>query len=305
MNTPLIIGIHGLANKPPKDQLSKWWQTSIEEGLEKNESVSNSKFDFEMIYWADQLYKNPLHQDDNFHFDALYNTEPYVEAETGALKSKKDGFLDALAAKSIDLAGETLDSLKERFGFNSFADAFLGKLLRDLDLYYQNADTRSSLRNTLTQSLKANEGRKIMLIAHSMGSIIAYDAITLLGKEKPDFRVDHFVTIGSPLGLPHVKGKIIEEFVHRGSENERVRTPTVVRSNWTNFADRKDPVALDVHLSDDYGVNKGGIICDDDLVHNDYRIKKSGGNEADKNPHKSYGYLRTPEFSKLMKRFLE
>ena len=128
----LIIGIHGLANKPEKNILSDWWRTSITEGLAKNESVSSPQFDFEMVYWANHLYKNHLHMDDEFHFDQLYNSEPYVEAVPGSLKLKKDGFLDTIAAKALDLGGETLDGLKETFGFNSLADAVLGKLLKDL-----------------------------------------------------------------------------------------------------------------------------------------------------------------------------
>ncbi len=304
MSNPLIIGIHGLANKPPKPVLSKWWQDAIKEGLLKNEQVIDPKFDFEMVYWANQLYKNPLHDDINFDFDQLYNDEPYVEAVKGTLKSKKDGFLDALAAKSFDLTGETLDRLKAQFGFNRIADAFLGKLLKDLNRYYQNKKTQASLRDALKQSLLANKDRKIMLVAHSMGTIVSYDVLTLLGQSNPDYKIDQFVTIGSPLGLPHVKSKIIEEFTHRGTEGERVRTPSVVKEGWVNFADRKDPVALDVHLADDYDKNGSNIVCEDDLVHNDYRINKMGKNEPDRNHHKSYGYLRTPEFSKLVSKFL-
>ena len=60
-----------------------------------------------------------------------------------------------------------------------------------------------------------------MLIGHSMGSIIAYDVLRIVGRQTPLVPVDHFITIGSPLGLPHVKTKIYEE-------NDLVRTPSVV-----------------------------------------------------------------------------
>ena len=32
----IIVGIHGLANKPEKDVLAEWWVKSIREGLAKN-----------------------------------------------------------------------------------------------------------------------------------------------------------------------------------------------------------------------------------------------------------------------------
>ena len=62
----------------------------------------------------------------------------------------------------------------------------------------------------------------------------------------------------------------------------------------------KDPVALDVHLWDDYAKNAGNIRVEDDLVLNDYPKNAKG----DINHHKSYGYLRTPEVSKHIRDFL-
>lgn len=304
MAKPLIIGIHGLANKAEKQILADWWKWSIAEGLQKNQKSPNAKFDFDMVFWAHRLYKAQQHTDKNFHFDQLYNDEPYEPAFNGTLIIKEDGLLDDFAAAALGLGGETLDFFKARFGMNSLADAILGKLLKDLDLYYGVKRIRDILRADLKQALLAHQGRKIMLVAHSMGTIIAYDVLTLLGQSDPNFEIDHFVTIGSPLGLPHVKGKIIEEFNHRGTESERVRTPSVVKKRWVNFADRKDPVALDVHLRDDFKENSAKVRCEDDLVFNDYRIKKRGKRKPDRNHHKSYGYLRTPEFSALVKVFI-
>jgi len=50
------------------------------------------------------------------------------------------------------------------------------------------------------------------------------------------------------LGLPHVKGKIIDQRAY----DPQVRTPSMVKKKWVNYADRKDPVAVDVFLKDDY-----------------------------------------------------
>ena len=138
-----------------------------------------------------------------------------------------------------------------------------------------------------------------MLIAHSMGTIIAYDVLRDIGQEDPAFEIAHFVTIGSPLGLPHVKAKIIEERDYDGQGRERVRTPSVVSAKWVNYADRKDPVALDTYLSDDYGPNAKEIQVEDDLVMNGYLSPK-----GEPNHHKSYGYLRTPELSEHIRDFL-
>ena len=69
---------------------------------------------------------------------------------------------------------------------------------------------------------------------------------------------------------------------------------TSIVKKWSNFADKRDPVAMDVHLSDDFEPNAYGIRPEDDLVANDW-----GGIH-----HKSYGYLRTPEVSQIIKNFI-
>jgi hypothetical protein len=79
-------------------------------------------------------------------------------------------------------------------------------------------------------------------------------------------------------------------------ENPLVRTPSVV-DKWTNFADRRDPVAIDVHLSGDFEANSNGVAVRDDLVINDY----PGSPPIH---HKSYGYLRAPEVSDAIRNFL-
>lgn len=308
----IIVAIHGLANKPPKEDLAEFWRKSIAEGLTKNCGLANPKFDMRMVYWADLLYKQPLHDDDDFNFDKLYNTEPYTPGPA-KLKAYREGFLDTVRAKGSVFAGASLDFLKSNFGMDSLADWALAKILKDLDFYYDDkrligdrskpkkkkALARTLLQKDLHDTLVPAKGSEIMLIAHSMGTIISYDVLRDLGREDPGFEVSHFVTIGSPLGLPHVKAKIAEERAYDGAKAKRVRTPSIVTGTWKNYSDRRDPVALDTHLGDDYQANSRGVAVQDDLILNSY-TSPAGGN----NYHKSYGYLRTPELSKHIAAFL-
>jgi hypothetical protein len=68
---------------------------------------------------------------------------------------------------------------------------------------------------------------------------------------------------------------------------------------WTNLADRRDPVAVDVHLADEFEPNDWGVSVEDRLVINGY-VAPSGK----PNHHKIYGYLRAPELSQLVKGFI-
>ncbi len=329
----IIIGIHGLANKPAKEVLEQHWKMAIAEGLKFNQK-HRQDFDFELVYWADLLYKRPLHVDSNFASDDSFDSEPYYATTSADLTSYNDGIVDELRAGVLDLAGLTIDGLKSQFGMNALVDRLLGFVAKDLARYYdedhtltprgggvRKKQTRQVLQQDLKNTLAKHAGKDIMLLAHSMGTIIAYDVLRDITRQKEarfkGLSIKHFVTLGAPLGLPHVRAKIMTERNYTKKKKRSVkdvRTPTIVSGSWLNFADKKDPVALDVHLSDDYSANTRGVQVEDDLVNNNYRrpqMKMVAGEPSitrdpngAANHHKSYGYLRAPEVSAHIARFL-
>lgn len=222
-----------------------------------------------MVYWSDVTYPKPIPNSKN---DEVYEKSP-VKGK-GPLRTYEDGWEDELRATTFGLVGDFIDGAKSLLGISKSADAVLEAKLKDLFRYYTDKDVRSTLRNRLKEALLRNADHRSMLIAHSMGSIVAYDVLRQIGKEAPNFRLAHFVTIGSPLGLPHVVMRIRDE-------SPLVRTPSVV-DRWTNLADRRDPVSLDIRLRDDYDENDRGVKVKDDLVYNDYV-----NGEGEGNAHKS------------------
>jgi len=270
----VIIGIHGLSNKPSQELLTEWWCKAILEGLKKNIGMDLDTINFSLVYWAREMYENPDQ-----------NPDAYKEAGQNTLKRYNDSWLDYLRAKVLGFGGNMIDAMKKIFGMDGIADLVLARKLSDLNTYYTNSLKRNNLRNMLKEEIlsQSQNGRRIMVVAHSMGTIVAYDVLHAI----QGVSIEHFVTIGSPLGLPHVKYKIIEE-------KTPVCTPAIVKK-WTNFADRRDPVAIDVYLKDDYQANHFGVRVVDDLVMNDWEGIH----------HKSYGYLRTPEFTDVVKDFLQ
>jgi len=271
----IVIGIHGLSKKPQADTLSQWWLAAMQEGLEVNTGRRLEALAFESVYWADVMYPEP----DN-------NPDAYKAAQPGTIKSYKEGWLEKLKDSITQEVGKAVDVFKQTFGIEKIAEKVLDKKLSDLYRYYEEPAIRNELRSRLKETIKRNRNKRIMIVAHSMGTIIAYDTLRIMGAEDASLKIDHFVTIGSPLGLPHVKLRIAEE-------NSAIRTPSCVQK-WTNFSDRLDPVALDPRLADDYAANDRGVKVRDDLVLNDW-----GGIH-----HKSYGYLRTPEFTEELKNFV-
>ena len=306
----VIIGIHGLANKPDQRLLRQGWDAAIKEGLRRNCGVANPRYQFEMVYWADLLYYYRMHRDDAFDFDDLYDAQPYVPASgSGALPEYEGGWFEDIRDQVREWADNGISALNEVLG--ELADTVRNKVTRDLSYYYdpkrriqdrkgRTRVARAVLMGELMDRIKAQRGNRIMVIAHSMGSIIGYDVLRDLGRQARPVPVSNFVTIGSPLGFSYVKANLIEYRTYDNALRNRVRTPSVVTKRWQNFLDRRDPVALDSRLHDDYEANSDGVRVEDVSVVNSY-VNPVGGK---RNYHKSYGYLRAPEVSRAIEAFL-
>ncbi|MBK8944609.1 MAG: hypothetical protein IPM32_04975 [Ignavibacteriae bacterium] len=288
----IIIGIHGLGNKPKKEILIKWWKESIDEGLQ-NIGKQNLDYEFDIIYWADILHEKPLDENEKDKNSKYYIAEKYLPADKNFVPKKIE-----------------LKSLVDQFLYNQFDKIFLDpdfvknheliseyivkKYFRELGIYYsdetQYKDYRNIIIYKILAELKKHENKEILLIAHSMGSIIAYDILTMLA---PNFKINKFVTIGSPLGLP----VILEKIKSNLQLSENPKTPTGV-NEWINFADEEDKIAMNYNFSEFYKANKNGTIPQNFLITNNYEVNGS------RNPHKAYGYLRAEKFSEIIYEFL-
>jgi pimeloyl-ACP methyl ester carboxylesterase len=281
MPESIVIGIHGLKNKPAKDLLARWWAMSLAEGFQRNHGLTSLPT-FDLVYWADVQYPAPTPEAE------LDN--PYIkDGGQGPLQRYEGSALDKVRAIAEKWGGRTIDKGKDLIGLSPQVDQLIGMAFDDLRDYYRDPDVRTKIRARLASALKQHRDKRVCLIAHSMGSIIAYDVLRTLEQQPP--AIDHFVTIGSPLGLPIVAQHIRGEFM-------KTAVPEQVKQ-WTNLADPSDKVALDCSLADDYRAASGAVRVQDVLVRNEYvdRIGK-------KDPHNSYGYLRAPELSDILRSFL-
>jgi len=272
----VIICIHGRSNKPEPGTLRKWWKNSIDEGLKENATISLGSTELEMAYYADIHYIDGPVSDNK-------NKEPYKKAKKGAVKPYKEGVIDRIRKVAGNWFDTPIDWLEEHSHiFSALARSVSKRLLKDLGEYYSDKETRAKVNDRLTKLLLEHKDDEIILVSHSMGTIVAYEVLRELGRKReyPGFILEHFITMGSPLGLTVVKGNALGSY-------KKLRTPSCVRGSWVNFSDPDDYVCLDSHLADDYESNSFAVKVKDILVCNDYP----------KNEHKSYGYLRTPEFS--------
>lgn len=298
----VIIGIHGLGNKPRKEVLEKWWKKSMIEGLEKlNKPYKLPRF--EMVYWADVIYDKPLDENITDIYDPYYISEKYIPglanpiAENNSLRQRVLNFIEEQLDKLFLNADFTVN-------YSRITDMLIHRYFRDLELYYAKkcndkndirCVARTLIRERLALVLDKYKHDEIILISHSMGSIIAYDVLTFL---MPEINIHSFISLGSPLGFPVVQGKIASEWQSKKIKQPNLKTPPGVTNQWYNFADLRDKVAMIYQLSKNFEANGHGIVPKDFVVHNDYQT------EIEPNHHKSFGYLRTPELAEVLYPFI-
>ncbi|WP_448205858.1 S8 family serine peptidase [Azospirillum sp. sgz302134] len=196
-----------------------------------------------------------------------------------ALRAPEDRYAAALAARDMERIAQgyssrvlPLPAFMRRLVTSRITRAFL----RDVHEFFYVPERRAVMTQSLVDRLNAGGG-PFVVIAHSQGSMIAYEVLRQLKKSDCDVRL--FVTIGSPLGLQEVQD------VFRQWDPQGLRVPACV-DRWVNVADRLDPVAFDSDLSDDVTARAGGPAVEN--------VAGWGLNEdSPRHPHSGTGYLRT------------
>jgi hypothetical protein len=302
MKRKVVIGIHGMGNKPPEKVLKQWWLASMHEGLLANGYPKHS-FRFEMVYWAHHLH--PFSYDPSLvdEKDPLFLEEPYAPS-TGKPAPKPS----SLRRKSLGFIEKVLDKLllneDMTVNYKSITDSIIRRHFKDLEMYYSSGCVgekhkgqlaRDVIRDDLRRMLRKFKDFDVLLVSHSMGTIISYDVLMEKGS---DVRIDTFVTMGSPLGLPVIMSRFAQQQRAVDPEIKPVKTPPNVLRRWYNLSDLEDRVAFNYDLGDDYAPNAIGVVAEDRIVHNDYEVNGKS------NHHKVYGYLRTKELAEILDEFL-
>lgn len=115
---------------------------------------------------------------------------------------------------------------------------------------------RQELRSRLLTELTAARalGDKLVIVSHSMGTMIAYDVL----RNCPECpHVDTLFTLGSPLGVREVQEELI------AVDAEDVDFPAAALTHWINVYDPLDPVCgADPKLANDFSPVDGKRVVD-------------------------------------------
>lgn len=158
-----------------------------------------------------------------------------------APEGEKD-FWDMLAA-TVRLVGNHL----------GVQEAILKNFLADLAQYLSNNRLRNLVLDRI-QHVILEAGGDVVLLGHSMGSIVSYDLV----KRHPDLPVVGLVTFGSPMGLEGIRQHVGDA---PGTTPFPPRLPC-----WINIYNREDIATLIPKLAPFFPSTDGRVIDDREAV---------------------------------------
>lgn len=287
--TKQIIFVPGKNPKPlPESHRELLWKT-LKEGVRRVDESVATQLDFSrfhLIGWNHLFYKE--------YRDAGIDL-PWIEA---------------LIAQS----GPTRLEIREAHSWKkrinrlalSFGDGFpplvhllpeeISRTAHELDRYFNNTDhiadqIRFMLKERLRPLLQANDD--VLLIGHSLGSVIAYDSLWELSQESEAYGQVDLLTLGSPLGM-----KFIFNRLYGIAESNPKTYPKNIRY-WHNVSAEGDIVALNRRLSKIFHeMLKHECVKS---IQDHYRgVYNHFRNDTSLNFHRSYGYLINPAVARLV-----
>ncbi len=286
-----VVYIHGIGNKPIESILKCQW----DHALFGHDLGARSR----LAYWVNrEYYPSPVagscatgdvtevemaptgralsveqHLEETRLEDevAALTDKPRQQALLLKLASKVDAHVVGARPASIQPSGVRglilpLPESLRRWITRKLTRAFA----RDVNDFLFVPARREVMRRSLKDRLEPGGG-PFVVIAHSQGTMIAYDVLS----EMSGLDVPLFVTIGSPLGIQEVQDQL-----KRFTKQKKLGVPACV-GRWINVYDDDDPVAVDEKLANDY------------LPKNTIQDIEVRNLDSPAHPHSGTGYLRT------------
>jgi hypothetical protein len=291
VKTPLILYVPGLLPKPEAEVHKAALFRCLVAGVRKAEPdvaelISAQNHSFDLVSWTYDFYLK--HRDialDVAGIDAVIEQQQASDADIREASSTK-----RKATVWLCRLGDLVPFL-----IPHIASEKMEVHIRDLRRYVRNRNgiaehTREMFKVPLRAACES--GRPILLIAHSMGSVIAYDSLWEMTHGARDHaRVDHLLTIGSPLGQNYLQKRL---FGH--DQTGKARYPDNIR-RWTNLEAVGDLTAIDRVFRNDFGeMLELGLVefIEDIALFNYFQF------DGQLNVHAEYGYLANKTTGQLI-----
>lgn len=247
-----VVWVHGIG--PTQSGYSKPWTQAY------NPYLNFPPIDFIEVLWAD-VYTNIVSA---MSADRLVTSKTAIpptsqeqltedqirkkltaELRAHAAAQEQSPALQSERSQIINQAG-TGQELLPPWVLNP--DAYVGEFVK----YLVNQNIRDAVKEKVKEKLRplANSGDNCSIIAHSWGTVVAYESLLDLEKEIPAFKLAHLFTLGSSLWL-------VQDLL----EDQSGRKPGNV-ANWVNIHAQGDVISNELkpafQVDADYAVASFG-----------------------------------------------
>lgn len=222
-----ILGVHGVGNfqsgldaAAAAERIAGWWRCAL------------TGFPLDGVHLEVFYYAHHVAPATPQGAGGLDHLDDDATAAIVGWASQFGAFTETPQGRFTQPARWGVQWIAEHFGLDHrLAAGFVGAFFPELLRYFTDTPARAAVVADLADTLQ--RVRPDILIAHSLGSVVAYETLW----EHDRIEVDLLVTLGSPLAMPDL-------VYHRlaAHPGPRAKPPGVRR--WINIADRGDIIAI-------------------------------------------------------------
>jgi hypothetical protein len=249
----LVVGVHGIAQQLlGANQLEAAWLPALRDGVAAAGGTVPPEALLRMAFYGG-LYRDPGHQ--RAAGDRAWRPEELADDEAELLLALWQAAAEAEPARVMAPAAVTrgtpqlvqkgLLALSRSKFFTSVSQSAMIGDLKQVRRYLREPALREAAQRAVHDTVQPDTR---VLIAHSLGSVVAYEALHRHGHEPNWAQLDSLITLGSPLGIPNLIFEALQPAPQRGIG----AWPPRIR-RWVNISDDGDIVALCKQLAPLFG----------------------------------------------------
>jgi len=242
----LIVGVHGIAQEfKGAAVLQNEWEPSLRDGV----ALAGGSLPRGALACATygKLFRpsgNLRGSEDLSADEVLFLSMLLAEAERAEPKNFPPSDARVRGGVPLGIQKVLLRLCDSSFLVGMATNVFTGSLTQVIR-YMKEPETREEAKSAVHKVVTEDT---CVLLGHSLGSVVAYEALHTYGGKPNWANVKTFITLGSPLGIPN----LIFDALEPKPLNGEGRWPPGI-SKWTNVSDDGDIVALEKKLATRFG----------------------------------------------------
>ena len=288
-----LILIHGHGRKPLAGELENLWRSALRQGLTRDYGRKFARLrdaQVSFVYYGDltqDIRQRPMRLDEELDLADRYAGLAELSRRDAKKLFRSHHYFRLKGRSALGrIALDVLAPLARTVGAD---EALIARYSPELARYRADPEFAESLRARLREELEPAlaAGEDVILVAHCLGSVIAYDVLWEICQEKPSGRkLSCLVTLGSPLAADAVRRGLCG-----AEESFERRYPTNIAA-WFNVAAQDDYVCYDQTVENDFApmLQRRLISRIEDI--GIFNFARRYGRS---NPHNDVGYLVHPK----------